>query len=72
MLASLETWDHEVMEPPIRALIGELNLNARQLLGSIRAAISGRPNTPPLFTTMEVLGRERTMRRIDEAIERLA
>ena len=37
----------------------------------IPAAVSGRPHTPPLFTMMEVLGRERTMRRIDQAIARL-
>jgi len=34
-------------------------------------AISGRTATPPLFQMMEVLGRERTMLRIEEAIERL-
>jgi glutamyl-tRNA synthetase len=71
VLASLATWDHEALEPPIRELIGETGLKAGQLLGSIRAAVSGRPHTPPLFTMMEVLGRERTMRRIDQAIARL-
>ena len=71
VLESLESWDAQVIEPPIRELIGETGLKAGQLLGSIRAAVSGRPHTPPLFTMMEVLGRERTMRRIELAIERL-
>src|SRR6266852_4094022 len=71
VLAGLQAWDHETMEPPIRALIDEPDLKAGQLLGSIRAAVSGRPHTPPLFIMMEVLGRERTMRRIEQAIARL-
>jgi glutamyl-tRNA synthetase len=72
VLAGITTWDAATLEPPIRALIDETGLKAGQLLGSIRAAVSGRPHTPPLFTMMEVLGRETTTRRINEAIERLA
>lgn len=72
VLAGIPTWDAGTLEPPIRSLIEETGLKAGQLLGSIRAAVSGRPHTPPLFAMMEVLGRETTTRRIDEAIERLA
>ena len=72
LLAGLEQWKHEVMEPPMRALATELSLKTGQLFGSIRVAVSGRTATPPLFQMMEVLGRERTMRRIEQAIARLA
>ena len=72
LLAGLEQWEHEVMEPPMRALATELSLKTGQLFGSIRVAVSGRTATPPLFQMMEVLGRERTMRRIEQAIGRLA
>ena len=72
LLAGLEQWEHEVMEPPMRALATELGLKTGQLFGSIRVAVSGRTATPPLFQMMEVLGRERTMRRIEQAIGRLA
>jgi glutamyl-tRNA synthetase len=71
VLAGITTWDAGTLEPPIRALIEEMGLKAGQLLGSIRAAVSGRPHTPPLFAMMEVLGRETSTRRIDAAIERL-
>ncbi len=71
VLAGIAPWEAGTLEPPIRELIGETGLKAGQLLGSIRAAVSGRPHTPPLFTMMEVLGRERTTRRIEQAIERL-
>jgi len=72
LLNSLEEWRHEVMEPPMRELAAELGLKPGQLFGAIRVAISGRTATPPLFETMEVLGRERSMARIEQAIERSA
>ncbi len=56
----------------MRELAMELGLKPGQLFGSIRVAISGRTATPPLFQMMEVLGRERTLARIEEAIRRLA
>lgn len=69
---SVEEWKHEMMEPPMRELATELSMKPGQLFGAIRVAISGRTATPPLFETMEVLGRERSMARIEKAIERLA
>ena len=71
LLASLGRWEHRTIETPMRELAVELGLKTGQLFGSIRVAISGRTATPPLFQMMEVLGRERTMLRIKEAIERL-
>ena len=72
LLNSLAAWKHEEMEPPMRGLAAELGMKPGQLFGAIRVAISGRTATPPLFETMEVLGRERSMARINRAIERLA
>ena len=71
LLASLGQWEHSAIDTPLRELAVELGLKTGQLFGSIRVAISGRTATPPLFQMMEVLGRERTMLRIEEAIERL-
>jgi len=71
LLAGEGHWEHNVMETPMRELAVELGLKTGQLFGSIRVAISGRTATPPLFQMMEVLGRERTLLRIMEAIERL-
>jgi len=72
LLATLQLWEHTVMEPPMRALATQLGLKTGQLFGSIRTAVSGRVATPPLFQMMEVLGREVSMRRIEEAIAVLA
>ncbi len=71
LLAGIQQWEHSVIEPPMRELALELDLTPGQLFGSIRVAISGRKATPPLFQMMEVLGRERTMQRIEQAIARL-
>ena len=71
LLAGLGQWEHSAIEMPMRELAVELGLKTGQLFGSIRVAISGRTATPPLFQMMEVLGRERTMLRIEQAIERL-
>jgi glutamyl-tRNA synthetase len=38
----------------------------------IRVAVCGRKNAPPLFETLEVLGREKTLNRIEEALKMLA
>jgi glutamyl-tRNA synthetase len=38
----------------------------------IRVAVCGRKNAPPLFETLEVLGRETALKRIERAIERLS
>src|SRR5205085_11004184 len=68
LLARLDSWEHTLIEVPMRELAMELGLKPGQLFGSIRVAISGRTATPPLFQMMEVLGRERTMARIEQAI----
>ncbi|HYK83826.1 MAG TPA: glutamate--tRNA ligase [Ktedonobacteraceae bacterium] len=69
---SLPSWEHSVMEPPMRELATTLGLKPGQLFGSVRVAGSGRTATPPLFEMMEVLGRERSLARLNEAIGRLA
>lgn len=71
VLASIDVWEANALEGPVRALTAELGLKAGQMLGTIRVALSGRPATPPLFEMMEVMGRERCMARIDRAIARL-
>ena len=57
---------------PARALAQELELKAGALFMLLRVAVTGRSVSPPLFESMEVLGRERCLRRLDEAVARLA
>jgi glutamyl-tRNA synthetase len=71
-VAALEAFDAPAIEAALRPLVEELGVKARQLFGIIRIAITGKPVSPPLFESMAVLGKERCLRRLDEAIERLS
>ncbi|NJN67322.1 MAG: glutamate--tRNA ligase [Chloroflexaceae bacterium] len=68
-LQPLETWDEASVEGVLRALVEELGLKAGQLFGTIRVAITGRTIAPPLFETLTVLGRKRSLARIVRAAQ---
>ena len=59
---------HAALEPALRAAAQELGVKAGQMFQPIRVAVTGRKNSPPLFETLEVLGRDKTLPRIDQAI----
>ena len=65
------SWEAEEIEPPLRRLVEDRGWKVGDLFMAIRVAITGRTATPPLFDTMVALGYERTLARIDRAIERL-
>jgi glutamyl-tRNA synthetase len=70
-LAALDSFDEDSIEAALRELAGELDLKVGQLLGSIRVATTGLKVAPPLFGTLEILGRERSLDAIAEAAGRL-
>lgn len=72
LLASIEPFEAEVMESPLRGLAQELGLKAGQLFGIIRWATSGKQVSPPLFGSLEAMGRERVLARLDAAEQALA
>jgi glutamyl-tRNA synthetase len=55
----------------LRPLAVELGLKTGQLFGALRTAVSGETATPPLFQMMAVIGKDRCMRRVYEAIAKL-
>ncbi len=65
------TFEADELEPPLRALAEANGWKAGDLFMAIRVAVTGRTATPPLFDTLVALGRERTLQRIDRAIEAL-
>ncbi len=62
---------HDPLDQSLRASAQELGVKAGQMFQPIRVAVCGRKNAPPLFETLEVLGKETTLKRIDEAIPKL-
>jgi glutamyl-tRNA synthetase len=68
-LAEVAQWDPESIEAALRsALIEGLGLKPKLAFGPVRVAITGRQVSPPLFESMELLGREVSLARIDAAI----
>ena len=70
-LEAVDSFDAPSIEAELRPLADELGLKARQLFGALRVAATGQRVSPPLFETMELLGKERTVRSIADAIARL-
>ena len=70
VLAGVE-FKHDPLDQSLRAAAQELGIKAGQMFQPIRVAVCGRKNAPPLFETLEVLGRETTLVRIEQAIPKL-
>jgi glutamyl-tRNA synthetase len=58
---------HDALDQTLRAAAQGLKIKPGQMFQPIRVAVCGRKNAPPLFETLEVLGRETTLKRIDVA-----
>jgi len=71
-LGSMRSWDAGALEESLRSLASELDLGTRKLFGFLRIALTGRTAAPPLFQTMEVLGRDRCLERLRVALDKLA
>ncbi len=67
-LGKLPAFSEESLETVLRPMADELELKTGQLFGTLRAAVTGREVAPPLFQTMDVLGKERCMKRLREAL----
>ncbi len=67
VLADVE-FKHDPLDQALRAAAQELGVKAGQMFQPIRVAVCGRKNAPPLFETLEVLGREKVLQRISQAV----
>jgi glutamyl-tRNA synthetase len=70
VLAETE-FKHDALDQTLRASAKELGLKAGQMFQPIRVAVCGRKNAPPLFETLEVLGKEKALERIGQGIGKL-
>jgi glutamyl-tRNA synthetase len=66
-LASLEPFDAEAIEATLRAKADELGLKPRQAFQPIRVALTGSRISPGLFESIELLGRDTTLKRLQAA-----
>ena len=71
-LVEVEPYDHTSIEAALRsALIAELGLKPKVAFGPVRAAITGRRISPPLFESLELLGRASALNRLRTAQQSL-
>jgi glutamyl-tRNA synthetase len=67
-LETLADWTSDAIEDALKsALVEGLALKPRDAFGPLRVAITGRTVSPPLFESMEILGRERSLARLTAA-----
>jgi len=71
ILSNLTDISHQTAEPPMRAYVESSGLSANQVFGILRVAVTGQKVSPPLFESMEIIGREKCLVRIKKAIEML-
>ncbi|GEL19079.1 glutamate--tRNA ligase [Pseudonocardia asaccharolytica DSM 44247 = NBRC 16224] len=70
-LDALESWSSAAIEAALKAsLVDGLGLKPRKAFAPVRVAVSGRTVSPPLYESMELLGRDRSLRRLRAGLER--
>lgn len=68
-LAALPTWSTDAIQTALQtALVDGLGLKPRNAFGPVRVAVTGRRISPPLFESLELLGRDRSLGRLQRAI----
>ena len=68
-LQSLGDWTHESIEGVLRAaLIDGMALKPRIAFGAVRIAVTGSHISPPLFESMQLLGRDKSLARIKASL----
>src|SRR6266852_8019339 len=68
---STTDFNHQALDAALRAGAQDLKIKPGQMFQPIRVAVCGRKNAPPLFETLEVLGRDVCLKRIAQAIQKL-
>jgi glutamyl-tRNA synthetase len=71
-IESIDVFEAAGLEAPLRALAEDMSVKTGDLFGLLRVAVTGRTASPPLFETMAVVGRDRCLKRVRSAVERLS
>jgi glutamyl-tRNA synthetase len=70
-LTDLDSWSTAEIEAVLRSsLVDGLGIKPKLAFGPVRVAVTGRRVSPPLFESLELLGRERSLGRLRSALER--
>ncbi|MFB3127751.1 MAG: glutamate--tRNA ligase, partial [Candidatus Acidiferrales bacterium] len=72
VLEKVSDWSHDEIEKAVRGVAEKNGVKAGLLINATRVALTGQAVAPPLFNTMELLGRGRVLPRLARLIERFA
>jgi glutamyl-tRNA synthetase len=67
VLTDLDPWTTESIESALRSMLEQTGMNARKGFQPVRVAISGSTVSPPLFESLEILGKRETLTRLRKA-----
>jgi glutamyl-tRNA synthetase len=70
-LSQVAKWQTDELEPALRALAESKGLGAGKLFAPLRVALTGQSASPGIFEVLEVLGRERSLERINDAVRHI-
>jgi glutamyl-tRNA synthetase len=70
-LAATAPWDVETIRRCFETVTARFEISLGQIAQPVRVAVTGRTASPGIFEVLDVLGKERTLERLDCAIERL-
>jgi len=70
-LAAVDRFDVASTEQALRALADHLGVGAAKLIHPFRLALTGRSASPPIFDVVALLGKQRTLQRLDRFITRI-
>ena len=67
-LAKVETFIKDKIEEVFRGLASELGIKAKEIIHPARVALTGRAESPPMFEVVELIGKEKTLKRLENAV----
>jgi glutamyl-tRNA synthetase len=68
---SAAPWEHDALDRATRGLAEELGLSAAKMIHPLRVAVTGRQHSPGMFEILVLLGKERSLARVENALQRL-
>ena len=68
---TIESFSKEALEPVVQAILEEERLKMGKFAQPLRVALTGRTFSPGIYEVMELLGKDRTLKRLERAIDRI-
>jgi len=64
-------FEHDVLLEALKSICEEMGRKLAQVAQPVRAAVTGKTVSPGIFDVLEILGKEKTLKRLDSQVQRL-